>query len=89
MKDKNKKRKAVEEWMKENPPFAGPYPKKELKNSLETNVYKVLRVCVDRGIDAGMRRAHKHTGTLSDEVIKQEVEHCIMFEISKSFIFNN
>ena len=56
-------------------------------NNLTVNVYKILSDCVERGIDGGWNRAHKHTDTPSEEVIKREIENYIMLEISENFIF--
>jgi hypothetical protein len=56
-------------------------------NELRVNVYKILNDCVEQGIEAGYIRAHKHTDTPSEELIKQEIERYIMLNISENFIF--
>jgi hypothetical protein len=50
--------------------------------------YKVLSECIERGIEGGWNRAHKHTDTPTEELIKQQIEEYIMNEISNYFNFD-
>ena len=55
---------------------------------LKPNTYQILSDCVEHGINAGWTRAHKHTDTPSEELIKQEIEHYIMLDVSENFKFD-
>lgn len=50
--------------------------------------YHILSECVSRGINAGWNKAHKHTDTPSEDLIKEQIEHYIMNEISEYFDFD-
>lgn len=58
-------------------------------NSLKVNIYKVLQDSIEIGIDAGYRRAFKHTDNPSEEHIKSEILNYIMLQISENFIFDD
>lgn len=49
----------------------------------------VLEMCIKNGIDWGWARAHKHTDTPGENLIKQEIECAIEHEISEWFDFDN
>lgn len=53
----------------------------------KVKVYKLLNECVEKGIDAGWNKAHKHTDTPSEDLIKEQIENYIMNEISEYFDF--
>jgi hypothetical protein len=54
---------------------------------MKANEYKVLTDCVEKGIDYGFTRAHKHTDGPSEESLKNEIHDAIMSEICQNFIF--
>ena len=45
----------------------------------------VLELCIKQGIDYGWMRAHKHTDTPSDDLIKQEIEEEIWNQVWEWF----
>ena len=45
----------------------------------------VLELAIKNGIDYGWNRAHKHTDTPSEDLIKQEMEEAIWHEIYEWF----
>lgn len=49
--------------------------------------YSVLSECIERGINVGHQRAHKHTDTPTLEHTHAEIYKAIMNEISDYFIF--
>lgn len=51
------------------------------------DVYKILNECVERGIQGGWNRAHKHTDKPSEELIKQEIERYVMMQMDEYFKF--
>jgi hypothetical protein len=50
-------------------------------------MYRLLSDTVESGIEAGWRRAHKHTDIPTAEGIKCEIEKEIMNRMSEVFIF--
>ena len=54
---------------------------------LKVDTYKVLDECVERGIEAGWNKAHKHTDTPTEKDIKNQIQHYIMLEICEYFNF--
>ena len=58
------------------------------KNSLpKPDVYKILTECVELGIKSGWNHAHKHSDAPSENHIKEQIEHCVMLNISEYFKF--
>jgi hypothetical protein len=54
---------------------------------MRANEYRLMEECVERGVSAGWRRAHKHTDTPSPESIMREIEAAVMLEVADSFTF--
>ena len=48
---------------------------------------KLLETCIENGIDHGWRRAHKHTETPTEDIIKGEIQHAIELELYEWFEF--
>jgi hypothetical protein len=49
--------------------------------------YKVLDECVEKGINIGWHRAHKHTETPNEDQMKVEIHREVMNELAEYFIF--
>jgi len=45
-------------------------------------------MCLESGINRGWYRAHKHIEHPKEEVIKEEIENCIMSEFHEYFFFD-
>ena len=58
-------------------------------NELRVDVYKVLEECIQKGIEAGWNKAHKHTDKPESYQIFDQIEHYIMLEIFEKFKFDN
>ena len=58
-------------------------------NELKVDVYRVLEECIQKGIEAGWNKAHKHTDKPGENEIFNQIEHYIMLEISEKFKFDN
>jgi hypothetical protein len=56
---------------------------------MKPKVYKILELCISRGIDRGWNRAHKHNDNPSEHCIKDSIEENIMNEIAEYFIFDS
>jgi|688.fasta_scaffold306056_5 hypothetical protein len=54
---------------------------------MKTNEYKIITDCIEKGIDCGFTRAHKHTDNPSEESLKNEIYDAIMLEICEYFTF--
>lgn len=61
----------------------------ETINSLKVNVYNLLSDCIDRGIDIGYRRAHKHTETPGEDIIKESIFNEVTNQICEYFVFED
>jgi len=48
----------------------------------------IIEQCIDRGIERGWNRAHKHIPEPSEQHIKGELENCIMAEFYDYFTFD-
>lgn len=64
-------------------------PKKKAKQPVHqhvrVNAYAVMSRAVEDGIAYGYRRAHKHTDTPSEEMIKENIYHGVMEAITEVF----
>jgi hypothetical protein len=49
--------------------------------------YAILSECIDRGINLGWNRAHKHVEDPSEEVIKNAIYDAVTSEITEYFSF--
>ena len=49
----------------------------------------VLEMCIKNGINFGWHRAHKHTDTPHEDLIKQEIESRIWEQIDEWFDMEN
>lgn len=47
----------------------------------------VLERCVEDGVELGYNRAHKHTNTPPEDIIKQEIVNAVLTEIHEWFDF--
>jgi hypothetical protein len=54
---------------------------------IKVDMYRLLSDTVESGVEAGWRRAHKHTDIPTAEGIKCEIEKEIMNKVSEIFIF--
>ena len=52
---------------------------------MKPKLHLVLELAIKNGIDYGWNRAHKHTDTPSEDLIKQEMEEAIWHEIYEWF----
>jgi hypothetical protein len=57
--------------------------------NMKVNEYKVMDDAVQNGIEYGWNRAHKHTDTPSEDVIKNEIREAIMLMICENFKFED
>lgn len=51
--------------------------------------YRLISEAVERGVSYGYRRAHKHTNTPSEEMIFEQIQNAILFEITEVFQFGH
>lgn len=52
-------------------------------NTLQINTYRVVDDAVERGVEMGWRRAHKHNSAPSPDVIRAAIADAIMLELSE------
>jgi hypothetical protein len=50
---------------------------------------RLLEMCIENGIDYGIRRAHKHTDDPTEEMIKEEILNAIRIELYEWFEFED
>lgn len=62
-------------------------PKRLVKGALRINAYAVLERAVEEGVRYGLRRAHKHTESPSQEDIEENVSREVMTTLSEVFVF--
>ena len=55
---------------------------------MKANTYKILHRAIEDGIAYGIRRAHKHTDTPSEDVLEHEIDNAIWNEIHEYFTFD-
>ena len=56
---------------------------------MKPKVHYVLEMCIKNDIDFGWNRAHKHTDTPSENLLKQELENEIWNQIDEWFDMEN
>lgn len=56
-------------------------------NTLAVDIYRVLAECVERGIERGWYRAHKHDEDPPPENIRHHIEQEVMNEVCEYFRF--
>lgn len=56
---------------------------------MKANDYRILARCVEDGIEAGHRRAFKHTDSPSQEHVNDAIRDAVMAEICEWFIFED
>ena len=56
---------------------------------MKIKTYALLSECIERGIDAGWRRAHKHTDQPTERDIKTQIEFAIDAQIAEFFSFDD
>ena len=54
---------------------------------MQVNTRAVLERCIDNGIQAGLRRAYKHTDTPTQETITECIDMYIWLELEDYFLF--
>lgn len=52
---------------------------------MKVNVYAVLSMCVEIGVERGWNRAHKHSDTPDEHYIRQCIEDAVLHEICEYF----
>lgn len=56
---------------------------------MKPKILLVLSDCIDRGLERGYSRAHKHVDNPSKESLLSHLEQCIMEELHDYFEFDN
>lgn len=56
---------------------------------MKAKTYFILNQCVERGVQRGYRRAHKHVENPTESAILDSVENCVMAEIVEYFSFDD
>jgi hypothetical protein len=56
---------------------------------VKVNYYAILEECLELGVPAGYRRAHKHVESPSEEALFLAIEEAVMAEICQRFIFES
>lgn len=55
---------------------------------MKVREYIVMAECIERGVEYGYARAHKHDDNPSEEVIKEAIAQAVQNEICEYFIFD-
>ena len=58
-----------------------------MRQSMIVNTRAVLERCIENGIQAGLRRAYKHTDTPTQETITECIDMYIWLELDDLFFF--
>jgi len=61
----------------------------DIKASITLDAYKIINDSIDRSIEYGWNRAHKHTDRPSVELIKEEISKAIMNDLCELINFND
>ena len=56
--------------------------------TMKAKIRKILEECIERGIEYGLARAHKHTDDPKTGHIIQEIDNAIWLEIDERFVFD-
>ena len=56
---------------------------------MKIKTYVVLTECIENGIEAGWKRAHKHDDNPSAEVIKRCIDDAISVQLGEYFDFSD
>jgi hypothetical protein len=59
-----------------------------MKDSVRINAYAVISRAVEDGIAYGYTRAHKHTDSPGEDLMKREIENAVMNEICEVLLFD-
>jgi len=51
--------------------------------TIQLNTYRVIDDAVERGVEIGWRRAHKHDDTPTPDVVRAAIADAIMLELSE------
>lgn len=51
-------------------------------------VYSIIDDAVEKGVNFGMYRAHKHTSTPSEEAVKEAIQSAVMDELTEVIDFD-
>lgn len=57
--------------------------------TMRVNVYSVLSDCVERGVEKGWRKAHKHSVDPSEEALCRRITDMVIAEICDYFDFHD
>jgi len=55
---------------------------------MKVREYIVMAECIERGVDLGYHRAHKHDDNPSEDTIKEAIALAVQNEICEYFIFD-
>jgi hypothetical protein len=58
-----------------------------IQDTVRVNVYAVISDAVERGVETGYYRAHKHTDKPSKATVELAVYDAVMSEISEVIVF--
>lgn len=58
-----------------------------IQDTVRFDVYKILGDAVERGVESGYYRAHKHVDSPSRMTVEQAIYDAVMSEISEVIIF--
>jgi len=59
-----------------------------VKQHVHVNLYQLISDAVERGLEIGWRRAHKHTETPDPQHVQQQQHDEIMNQLSEFVVFN-
>jgi len=59
-----------------------------MKHEVRLKAYSIISEAVSGGIAGGIRRAHKHTDTPTQEVLQQEIERYVMDALGEVIDFD-
>lgn len=59
-----------------------------IKTSVKLNAYKIIDSAVEKAVECGIRRAHKHVERPSEEHLAQEIHRYVMNELCEILNFD-